>query len=106
MPTKNSLFKALAAAALSLGLSAAAWADPPEPAAPEPAAEDAPPPGFERVKGAPETEKVDANKLVIAAYAAFFFGLFGYVVYVGRQQRALAEELASLEARMPESTEG
>lgn len=52
--------------------------------------------GFQPVAGAPDTEKVDANKLVIAAYAAFFFGMFGYIVYVARRQSDMAKEMNAL----------
>lgn len=58
------------------------------------------PPGFERVAGAPETEKVDANKLVVIAYIAFFVCMFGYVVYVARGQAAIAKEMAELNERI------
>lgn len=58
------------------------------------------PPGFERVAGAPETEKVDANKLVVIAYIAFFTCMFGYVVYVARGQAAIAKEMAELNERI------
>lgn len=59
------------------------------------------PPGFERVSGAPPTEQVSASKLVVGAYAAFFLGMFGFVIYVARRQQRLAEELAELRARLP-----
>ncbi len=52
--------------------------------------------GFQPVAGAPDTEKVDANKLVIAAYAAFFFGMFGYIVFVARRQSDMAKEMTAL----------
>jgi hypothetical protein len=58
------------------------------------------PPGFERVAGAPETEKVDANQLVIIAYIAFFVCMFGYVVFVARSQAAMAKEMAELDERI------
>jgi len=56
--------------------------------------------GFQPVKGAPDIEKVDASKLVVAAYAAIFFGVFGYVVYVVRSQSQLAKEMAELAAQV------
>jgi CcmD family protein len=58
------------------------------------------PPGFERVAGAPEQDKVDANPLVVTAYAAFFVFMFGYVVYVARNQAAIAKEMADLAERI------
>jgi hypothetical protein len=58
------------------------------------------PPGFERVAGAPETEKVDANKLVIIAYIAFFTVMFGYIVFVARGQAAIAREMVELNERI------
>lgn len=78
-----------------------------EPAEPPAAAraEEAPkpkkpiPPGFEPVPGA-TTENVDANKLVIGAYAAFFAGFFGYVLMVARKQGEMAKEMAELAARI------
>src|SRR5688500_11708598 len=58
------------------------------------------PEGFQRVAGAPETEKVDANKLVVGAYVIFFVCMFGYVVYVARSQSAIAKEMAELAERI------
>jgi hypothetical protein len=58
------------------------------------------PPGFERVAGAPETDKVDANKLVIIAYIVFFVAMFGYIVYIARGQAAIAKEMAELNERI------
>jgi hypothetical protein len=58
------------------------------------------PPGFERVAGAPDTEKVDANKLVVGAYAGFFVLMFGYIIYVARSQAAMAKEMAELAERI------
>ncbi len=52
--------------------------------------------GFQPVAGAPDSQKVDASKLVIAAYAAFFFGMFGYIVYVARSQSEMSKEMAAL----------
>jgi hypothetical protein len=52
--------------------------------------------GFQPVAGAPDTQKIDASKLVIAAYATFFFGMFGYIVYVARTQSAMSKEMAAL----------
>lgn len=59
-----------------------------------------PPPGFERVAGAPDTEKIDASKLVVVAYAAFFAGMFGFVVYVARKQSDMAKEMEALANRI------
>ncbi|MEQ9503736.1 MAG: CcmD family protein [Deltaproteobacteria bacterium] len=59
-----------------------------------------PPPGFEKVAGAPDTEKIDASRLVVAAYIAIFVGVFGYVVYVARSQAAMAKEMESLASRI------
>ena len=56
--------------------------------------------GFQPVAGAPDTEKVDANKLVVAAYAAIFVGVFGYVVYMARSQGEMAKEMAELAAQI------
>ncbi|MCA9553089.1 MAG: hypothetical protein KC933_23835, partial [Myxococcales bacterium] len=42
--------------------------------------------GFQPVAGAPDTEKVDASKMVVGAYAAILFGLFGFVAYVVMKQ--------------------
>ena len=58
------------------------------------------PPGFERVAGAPETEKLDPSPLVTGAYAMFFVFMFGYVVYVARSQTAIAKEMAELSERI------
>jgi CcmD family protein len=59
-----------------------------------------PPPGFEPVAGAPDTQKIDANPLVVGAYAAFFVGMFGYVVYVARKQSEIAKEMSELADRI------
>src|SRR5262249_23744501 len=58
------------------------------------------PPGFEHVAGAPQTEQLDPNPLVIGAYAMFFVMMFGYVVYVARSQAEIAREMAELAARI------
>ena len=52
--------------------------------------------GFQPVAGAPDTEKVDASKMVVGAYAAILFGLFGFVAYVVMKQSEMAKEMASL----------
>lgn len=52
--------------------------------------------GFQPVAGAPDTEKVDASRLVVAAYAAIFVGVFGYVIYMVRSQGEMAKEMAEL----------
>src|SRR5688572_11779019 len=62
--------------------------------------ESKPPPGFERVPGAPDTEKVDANRLVVLAYATFFVSIFGYVVWVARKQAQIAKEMTALSERI------
>jgi CcmD family protein len=82
--------------ALALAAGTSTTAAPP-PAAPPPPA---PPPGFERVAGAPDTEKVDANQLVVAAYAVFFGGMFGYLIYIARKQAEMAKEMAELASRI------
>lgn len=56
--------------------------------------------GFQPVAGAPDTQKVDASKLVVAAYAAIFVGVFGYVVYVVRTQSEMAKEMSELAAQI------
>lgn len=98
----NHLRRPLAACALAcaLALPALGWAagtSTTTPAAPPPPAI---PPGFEKVAGAPDTEKVDANKLVVIAYACFFGGMFGYLVFVARKQAEMAKEMAELAARI------
>jgi CcmD family protein len=90
---------ALALAPLSVAIAqetattAAANAEPAEPAK-------KPPPGFERVAGAPDAEKIDASRLVVAAYIVFFVGMFGFVVYVSRKQTELAKEMEALASRI------
>jgi len=37
---------------------------------------------------------------VVGAYAAFFVGIFGYVVFVARKQAELAREMAELADRI------
>ena len=59
-----------------------------------------PPPGFQPVKGAPSTENVDANKLVVAAYGAILVGFLGYVVMVSRKQAEIAQQMQELAARV------
>ena len=59
-----------------------------------------PPPGFEKFEPAPESEQVNAGTLVVLAYGAVFFGLFGYVVYVARSQAEMSKEMAELAARI------
>ena len=59
-----------------------------------------PPPGFEPVAGAPDTQKVDPNPLVVGAYAAFFIGMFGYIIFVARKQSELAKEMSELSERI------
>ena len=58
------------------------------------------PPGFERVAGAPETEKLDPSPLVVGAYGAIFACMLGYVVFIARSQAALAKEMAELAERI------
>jgi hypothetical protein len=58
-----------------------------------------PPPGYEKFEADP-TQQTDANPLVVGAYAAFFVGMFGFVVYVARQQSAMAKEMAELAERI------
>lgn len=52
--------------------------------------------GFQPVAGAPDTEKVDASKLVVGAYAAVLFGLFGFVGFVVKKQSEMAKEMTTL----------
>ena len=59
-----------------------------------------PPPGFQQVAGAPDAEKIDASKLVIIAYATFFAGMFGFVVYVSKKQSDIAKEMEALAGRI------
>ena len=58
------------------------------------------PPGFEPVQGAPDTQKVDPNPLVVAAYGAILIGMFGYVVFVARKQSEIAKEMTELADRI------
>ena len=58
------------------------------------------PPGFRPVKGAPDVAKIDANPLVVGAYATFFLGVFGYVVHLARRQTEMAREMEELAARI------
>ena len=56
-----------------------------------------PPPGFEPVPGgAARAEKVDANLMVVLAYAGFFAGIFGYVVFIARRQAELGRDIQAL----------
>lgn len=64
------------------------------------APEKKPPPGFEPVAGAPDTAKVDPNPLVVGAYAAFFVGMFGFLVYVVKRQSDMSKEMAELAERI------
>ena len=59
-----------------------------------------PPTGWEQVKGTPESQKVDPNPLVVGAYAAFFVGMFGYVVFIARKQTEMAKEMGELAERI------
>jgi CcmD family protein len=52
--------------------------------------------GFQPVAGAPDTEKVDASKLVVGAYAAILLGLFGFVAFTVKKQSEMAKEMAAL----------
>jgi hypothetical protein len=45
-------------------------------------------------------ESVDANTLVVLAYAAFFLAMFGFVIYVVRAQSALAREIQELSGKL------
>jgi CcmD family protein len=58
------------------------------------------PPGFEKVAGAPDSQKIDASRLVIAAYVAIFVGIFGYVILLAKKQAELAKEMTELAARI------
>lgn len=59
-----------------------------------------PPPGYEKFEPAPESEQVNADNLVVLAYGAVFFGLFGYLVFVARGQSEMGKEMAELAARL------
>lgn len=59
-----------------------------------------PPPGFEPVAGAPDTEKVSPSPLVVGAYAAFFVGMFGFLVYVVKKQSDMSKEMTELAERI------
>jgi hypothetical protein len=91
-----------------LPLSAAAQGEPPEepaPAAAPPPVETPPkkelPPGFQPVPGGEaRAEAVDANILVVLAYATFFLAMFGYVIHVVRSQTALAKEIQELSKKL------
>ena len=58
------------------------------------------PPGFRPVKGAPDVAQIDPNPLVVGAYAAFFLGVFGYVVYLAWRQTEMAREMEDLAAQI------
>ena len=59
------------------------------------------PPGFAPVPGGEaRAEAVDANALVVAAYAGFLVAFFGYIVHVVRRQAVLSKELAELAAKL------
>lgn len=88
-------FFSSATLALLLALPALAWAQTSTTAEVK-----KPPPGFERVAGAPDTEKVHAPTLVVIAYAAFFGGMFGYLVLVVKKQSEMAKEFAELAERL------
>jgi len=69
--------------------------------APSAPAKPALPPGFEPVPGgAARAESVDANVLVVAAYAAFFLGMFGFVIHVARRQAALSKDIEELSRKL------
>jgi CcmD family protein len=106
MPPLPWLLLALALLAAPLSLPARAFAEgattsstaPPNPAAPE---KKPLPPGFEPVKGGEaRAAQVDANALVVAAYAAFFLLLFGFVLHVVRTQARMAAELKELSSKL------
>lgn len=60
-----------------------------------------PPPGFEPVAGkAEKAQEVDANKMVVGAYAAVLVLMFGFVVYVARRQSVIGKELAEISERV------
>ena len=58
------------------------------------------PPGFQPVKGAPNVAQIDPNPLVVGAYATFFFGIFGYVIFLARRQAEMAKEMEELAAQI------
>ncbi len=78
--------------------AALAFADNTATATPTPARQA--PPGFQKVEGAPSTENVDANKLVVAAYATVLIGVLGYVIMVARKQSEIAKEMQELAAQI------
>jgi hypothetical protein len=64
-----------------------------------------PPPGFEPVKGKEaRAAEVDANALVVGAYAAFFLLMFGFVIYVVRSQASIAKEMKELAEKLDRAT--
>lgn len=85
--------------------AAPAFAQAPTSTAAAPAAEPAKPadlpPGFQPLPGAEaRAESVNANLLVVLAYAAFFASLFGFVIYVVRSQSAMAKEIEELSRKL------
>ena len=59
-----------------------------------------PPPGYEAFEPAPEDEQVSAGNMVVIAYGAVLFGVFGYIVFVARGQSTMSREVAELASRI------
>lgn len=59
------------------------------------------PPGFQPVPGGEaRAESVDANLLVVLAYATFFLAMFGFVIHVVRTQSSMAREISELSRKL------
>lgn len=59
------------------------------------------PPGFEPVPGGEaRAEAVNANMLVVLAYAGFFLAMFGYIVHIVRRQATLSREIQELSSKL------
>lgn len=88
-------------AAAPLALAQTGTSTPAIPAAPAPSPSRVLPPGFAPVPGGEaRAEAVDANMLVILAYAGFFLGMFGYVIHIVRRQAALSRDIQELSAKL------
>ena len=71
------------------------------PAAPPPEPKKELPPGFQPVPGGEaRAEAVDANLLVVLAYATFFLAMFGFVIHVVRTQSSMAREISELSRKL------
>lgn len=58
--------------------------------------------GYQPVAGAPDTEKVDANKLVVGAYGAIFVAIFGFMGFIVKKQSEMAKEMTDLARQIGE----